>query len=418
MPRITKRLVDATPPAPNNRDVRIWDDELKGFVLRVRPSGAKSYQVFYRKGRLQRWSTIGKHGTPWTPETARQRAAEMLREVALGEDPHVEKLRRRSDMTVTELIRAYTEHGPTDKPNKRTSSWQADRSNLERHVIPLLGRRLLSELASADIARFQREVATGKSATNEKTRPRGRAIVRGGVGTARRTVETIAAMFNWACKRGLMQSNPARQVEKFKTEPKERFLSELEMTRLFLALDELSSERRINPLHASAIRLLALTGCRKGEIIGLRWGEIDWDRKMIVLPMLRAKNGAKRIPISGAAIEELQRLPHVDEHVFPAGKPGESPHIVGIQRSWHHVRNHARLEGVRLHDLRHTFASMAVDAGESLYVVQKALGHRRASTTERYAHLRDDPVRAMVERLADRIVKPARAGDEQRHSNH
>lgn len=414
MPRITKRLVDATKPEPNGNDIRIWDDELKGFVLRIRPSGVKSYQVFYRRGRLQRWSTIGKHGSPWTPEAARVRAAELLREAALGEDPHAEKLRRRADMTVAQLADAYLEHGPMDKPNKRPSSWKADRSNLERHAKPLLGKRPLSELTSKDIAGFQRDIAAGKSAANVKTKSRGRAIVRGGAGTARRTLETVAAMFNWACKRGLMQSNPARQVEKFKTEPKERFLSEPEMMCLFLAIDELAKERRINRLHASAIRLLALTGCRKGEIVGLRWSEIDWDRRMIALPMLRAKNGAKRIPISGAAIEELKRLPRGDEHVFPAGKAGESPHIVGIQRSWDNVRKRARLDGVRLHDLRHTFASMAVDAGESLYVVQKALGHKRASTTERYAHLRDDPVRAMVERLADRMMKMAPSDEEER----
>ncbi len=127
---------------------------------------------------------------------------------------------------------------------------------------------------------------------------------------------------------------------------------------------------------------------------------------MISLPMLRSKNGAKRIPISSAAIEELRKLARTDDQVFPSGKPGESSHIVGVQRSWEKVRTRAKLPGVRLHDLRHTFASMAVDAGESLYVVQKALGHKRASTTERYAHLRDDPVRAMVERLGNRISGP------------
>lgn len=404
MPRITKRLVDATRPDANGGDIRIWDDELKGFVLRVRPSGAKSYQAFYRNGRSQRWSTIGKHGSPWTPETARVRAAELLRDAALGQDPHAQKLRRRADMTVAELIDAYLEHGPTDKPNKRASTWATDRSNLDRHAKPLLGKRQLSDLAAKDVAEFQRDVAAGKSFADIKTGMRGRAIVRGGTGTARRSVETLAAMFNWASKRNLMRNNPARQVEKFKSEAQERFLDEAEMTRLFTALAELVKERRLNPLHASVIRLLALTGCRKGEIVGLRWNEIDWDRRMIALPMLRSKNGAKRIPISNAAIDELKKLPRLDEQVFPAGKAGESPHIVGIQRSWDKVRARARLADVRLHDLRHTFASMAVDAGESLYVLQKALGHKRASTTERYAHLRDEPVHAMVDRLAARIT--------------
>lgn len=409
MPRITKRLVDSIRPDPNGGEIRIWDDELKGFALRVRASGLKTYQVFYRNGRNQRWSTIGKHGSPWTPEKARERAAEMLRDVTLGEDPHVQKLRRRKDMTVAQLIDAYLEQGPIDKPNKRASTWKIDRSNLERHVKPLLGKMQLCHLTPKDVAAFQRDVAVGKSFVDMKTVKRGRVIVRGGTGTARRSVETLATMLNWARKRGLMRENPASQVEKYKSEPKERFLTEAEMMRLFEALEAMVKERRLNPLHASAIRLLALTGCRKGEIVGLRWSEIDWERSMISLPMLRSKNGAKRIPINSAAIEELRRLARTDDQVFPSGKPGESPHIVGVQRSWEKVRTRANLPGLRLHDLRHTFASMAVDAGESLYVVQKALGHKRASTTERYAHLRDDPVRAMVERLGNRISAPKNA---------
>ena len=404
MPRLTKRLVDSAQPDVAGRDVRIWDDDLKGFVLRIRPGGSKSYQVFYRHGGAQRWSTIGKHGSPWTPETARVRAAQLLREAVAGVDPHVEKLRRRADMRVSDLIDAYLLEGPTDKPNKRASTWKTDRSNLERHARPLLGKKQLHDLAPKDIAAFQRDVAAGRSFVDVKTKLRGRAIVRGGPGTARRSVETLSAMLNWARKRKLLDANPAQDVEKLKTDPKERFLSAAEMEDLFMAMETLQAERRLNPLHASAIRLLALTGCRKAEIVGLRWQEIDWKRSSIVLPRLRSKTGAKRIPISSAALDELRGLDRVDDHVFPAGKPGESPHIVGIQGSWEKVRERAKLPGVRLHDLRHTFASMAVDAGESLYVVQKALGHSRASTTERYAHLRDDPVRAMVERLGVRIA--------------
>lgn len=414
MPRITKRLVDATLPNANGGDVRVWDSEIKGFVLRVRRGGGKSYQVFYRHGGEQRWGTIGKHGSPWTPETARVKAAEILRDVALGQDPHVQKIRRRADMTVGDLIKHYLEEGPVDKPNKRASSWDSDRSNLERHAKPLLGRKRLCNVTMSDVASFQRDVANGKSYADVKTKKRGRAIVRGGPGTARRSVETIAAMFNWARKRGLMDANPARDVEKFRTQPKERFLTQEEMTTLFETLQTMDHDGAVNTLHISAIRLLALTGCRKSEIIGLRWSEIDWKRQMIALPHLRSKTGAKRIPISSAAIAELNKLPRVEDHVFPAGKDGESPHVVGLQRSWEKVRARAKLPDVRLHDLRHTFASMAVDAGESLYVVQKALGHKRATTTERYAHLRDDPVRAMVERLGDRIdpAKPAAVNDQ------
>lgn len=414
MPRITKRLVDATLPRTNGSDVRVWDSEIKGFALRVRPSGGKTYQVFYRHNGEQRWSTIGRHGSPWTPETARTKAAEILRDVALGQDPHAQKIRRRADMTVAELVDHYLKEGPVDKPNKRASSWETDRSNLQRHAKPLLGRKRVNNVTMSDVASFQRDVAEGKSYADVRTKKRGRAIVRGGPGTARRSVDTIAAMFNWARKRGLMETNPARDVEKFKTEAKERFLTQEEMTTLFDTLQSMDRDGAVNTLHVSAIRLLALTGCRKSEIIGLRWHEIDWNRRMIALPHLRSKTGAKRVPISSAAIAELNKIPRIEDHVFPAGKSGKSPHIVGLQRSWEKVRARAKLSGVRLHDLRHTFASMAVDAGESLYVVQKALGHKRASTTERYAHLRDDPVRAMVERLGDRIApgKPAAVNDQ------
>lgn len=404
--RLTKRIIDSA--TSNGSEIWIWDTEVRGLFLRVYKSGRKSFALKYRVGARQRIHTIGAVGAPWTIELARKAARETLVGLVKGNDPQEMRAADRAALTVGDLIDAYLAEGPIDKPNKRASTWAADRSNLERHVRPLLGKRRADTLRAKDCAEVQRAIACGKTKTDIKTRKRGRAIVSGGPGTAIRTMITLAAMFSWAKKRGLIEDNPAKSVLRLKAEPKERFLSSKEFQRLFASLDQAEEQGVIHARHACIIRLLAYTGCRRSEILGLKWSEIDFERQAIVLPGPRSKSGAKRIPLSMHAVTLLDAQKRLGDHVFPSLRAGVSGHTVGIQKSWDKIRRMAELDGVRLHDLRHSFASIAVGAGESLYIVQRALGHKKASTTERYAHLRDDPVRAMVDRIGDFLDRSSR----------
>ncbi len=404
MPKLTKRIVDAALPGPDERF--IWDDQVKGFGLRVKPSGAKSYVLKYRVGTRTRRYTIGKHGSPWTSEQARLKAIELLRGLATGIDPMEAKAEARAALTVKELAELYVTEGRIDRPNKKLRSWEADQSIVNRHILPLLGQRLAKSLTQTDVAQFQADVAAGKTAADIRTRPRGRAIVTGGRSAAARSTGTLAAILEWAAGRGLLSGNPAKGVKLLKRESKERFLSDREVAALADALATLEDERAINPAMAAAIRLLMLTGARKGEILGLRWEWIDFDRGCIRLP--DSKTGAKVVPLAAAALDILSALPRPSPYVLPAAKGGG--HVVGLQKAWDRLRERAGLPGLRLHDLRHSFASFAVADGASLYLVGKVLGHRQARTTELYAHLSDDPLRAVAERTAARIAAAMTGG--------
>ncbi|MFG1295579.1 tyrosine-type recombinase/integrase [Xanthobacter variabilis] len=424
MPKLTKRIVDATPAAPD-RKVMVWDGELKGFGLRVTPAGAKSYVVAYRtpQGRSREF-TIGKHGSPWTCDEARNRAREVLHDIARGIDPLETKASARAEMTVAELVELYLAEGPAEKPNKKASSWATDRSNLTRHAVPLMGRRLLKSVSASDVAKVQADVAAGKTSADVKTGFRGRARVRGGRGIASRVVASLGGAFTFALSRGLVDRSPVAGVRLLKGEKKERFLSEAEVAALADSLRVLEETRQLHERFAAAIRLLLLTGCRKGEVVGLQWSWIDMQRGVIRLP--DSKTGAKVVPLAPAAAEVLAGLGRVkgNPFVLPAIRGDQAQPLVGLQKAWEKVRAHAtemarerarkagtsedeapNLSDVRIHDLRHSFASFAVMDGASLFLVGKVLGHKQARTTEVYAHLRDDPLQAVAARTAARIAE-------------
>jgi integrase len=206
-------------------------------------------------------------------------------------------------------------------------------------------------------------------------------------------------MLQFAVNRKLIPTNPAKGVPLLKAPPKERFLSDAEVAALADAIATMEGEAKLSRVAASAIRLLLLTGCRKGEILGLRWDWVDVERGCLRLP--DSKTGAKVVPLASAALEMLSHLPRRTEFVLPAGK-GKG-HYTGLQKDWERVRERAGLAGVRVHDLRHSFASFAVADGNTLFMIGKVLGHRQARTTEGYAHLATDPLRAVAERTAARI---------------
>lgn len=401
MPKITKRMVDAVAPDPGGAEQFVWDAEVKGFGLRVKPSGTKSYVLKYRIGSRTRRLTIGKHGSPWTPGEARRRALDLLRNVKDGRDPATEKVAVQKDVTIAALAAFYLDQGPSEKPNKKPSSWVTDRSNIERHIKPLLGQRMVNSVTLTDVAKFQTDVAAGKSKADIRTKSRGRALVRGGKGTAARSLAVLGAMLQFATRHGLILSNPAKGVPLLKGERKERFLSEAELAKLADTLSVMEAEAAMSPTAAAAIRLLLLTGCRKSEILTLRWEQVDSERRCLRLP--DSKTGAKVVPLARAALSFLNELFRLSESIFvlPASKGG---HYTGLQKDWERIRARAGLGGVRLHDLRHSFASFAVADGHSLFMIGKVLGHRQARTTEGYAHLAADPVLAVADRTAARIL--------------
>lgn len=396
--RITKRIADGA--VPQARDYVLWDNELPGFGLRVYTSGRKSYVIQYRQNGQSYRLTLGLHG-PLTADEARKQAKIHLGRVADGENPSQDRADALRDPTVNELCDLYLKEGPILKPHKKASTWKTDRSGIERHIRPLLGRRKLASLTKMDIQRFQADVSVGKTATVEKMGFRGKAIVRGGYGVAGRVTAILAAMLSFAVERGFRDDNPASRVQLNKTKKRERFLSGDELVRLGRALTTEGAKDE-SKLSVAAILLLLFTGCRKSEILTLRWRFVDWEQSLLRLP--DSKTGAKIVPLGKPALSLLRSLPHIENDPFVFPSPRQGAHLVGLQKVWQRVRKAAGLPDVRLHDLRHSFASMAVAGGTSLYMVGKLLGHKDSRTTEIYAHIGADPLKIVANDTANRLA--------------
>ena len=412
--KITKRTVDAA-RAPTAGETRIWDTEVRGFFLRIYPSGRKVYALKCRVGGRQHIHTLGVHGSPWTPDEARAAAAEALRRAKNGEDPSAAKKAAREALTVGGLIDRYLADGPAAKLAKRASTWKIDAANLNRHIRPLLGNKVANAVTKADATRALRDIASGKTAIDEKMRRRGRARVTGGEATARRTAAVAGSMFAWGTEHSLVATNPFGGIKLNRASVRERFLSKDEAGRFLDAIADLRDKSLLSETFADALRLLLLTGARKTEILGLRWSEVDQLRNVLILPPERTKAGGKtgerRISVSAPALEILSRRRERSNaetpatgslFVFPAAR-GEG-HAIGLRRAFTKVRAKANLEGLRIHDLRHSFASFAVADGASLFLIGKLLGHANARTTERYAHLSNDPLQDAANQVGRRIM--------------
>ncbi len=434
MAKLTKKAIDGAATDPGGKDRFLWDTDVKGFGLKVTAAGSKVYVLQYRTplaGRTRRY-TIGKHGSPWTCEEARIRAVELLRGLMAGVDPMSAKAEGRAVFTVADLVDLYLTEGPTEKPNKKASSWATDASNLRRHAVPLLGSKSLKEIKPQDVARFQADVAAGRTAADVKTGKFGRAIVRGGRGTATRATAVLGAMLAFATQRGLIAANPAKGVDLAKGRKMERFLVEREVLALAEALATMEEEASLSATMANAIKLLMLTGCRRHEIRSLEWAWVDVERGCLRLP--DSKTGAKVVPLATAALALLASLGRDSLFVLPSSR--SDGHVVGLQKAWDRVRTrateiaraHAVDEGLpaasapdlsrlRLHDLRHSYASFAVMDGAALFLVGKVLGHKQTRTTEIYAHAHDDPLKAVANRTGDKIADMLRVGAARRRSN-
>jgi integrase len=414
---LTKRMLDAAKPAA--KDYQIWDTKVRGLGVRVYPSGTRGFILQYRNaaGRTRKIA-LGRYGI-LTVDQAREKATKLLGAIIDGHDPSQDKRENRQAKTVGELADLYLREGSVEKPNKKLSSWETDRSNIERHIRPLLGTRLARGLTKFDAARFQSDVAAGKTAKDEKTGPRGRAIVKGGKGIASRVLSVLSAMMTFGEGRGIVLSNPTKGVKPFQGRKTERFLTDTEVGILGEALIEMERDGSLPRVASAAIKLLLLTGARRGEILALQWEEVDLDRACLRLK--DSKTGAKVIRLAAAALSLLAALPRSSRWVLPAAKG--SGHYIGLPKHWDTVKARANaiavrraererrsLEGVlqfddvRLNDLRHSFASFAVQSGGSLFLVGKVLGHKQSRTTERYAHASNEPLLATAELVAQRIA--------------
>lgn len=395
--RITKRSVDGL--KETGREYVQWDGELKGFGVRVRASGAKSFVAVYRTGGRNtplRRVTIGTVGK-FEPDRARDEAKQIIRQAELGHDRAADKAKARAEWTFDRVCDLYLDEGcETKKP----STVATDKGRIERHIKPLLGKKRVGEINRTDIEKFMRDVAAGRTAANEKTGAHGRAIVEGGKGTATRTVGLLGGIMTFAVERRFRSDNPVRGVKRYPDKKGETFLSASELGRIGTALAEAEVDGA-NPTAAAIIRLLAFTGARKGEISGLRWSEVDIERGYLRLG--DSKTGAKVIPIGAPACEVLAGITpiHGSPYVFPASSGGG--HFQGTEKVWRAVREAAGFPNLRLHDLRHSFASVGLARGDALPVIGAILGHADVKTTSRYAHLADDPVRKAADNISRSI---------------
>ena len=399
--KITKRAVDALAPK-KGAEVVLWDQEVRGFGIRARVGGAKTYILHYRartgRGAALRKLTIGKHGSPWTPNMARTEAKRLLGLIASGEDPAERRATERKALTLAELCDLYLAEGAT---HKKPSTLKADLGRIVHHIKPLLGRVRVDKVARADIERLLIDVKAGKTAAPTEGERKPGSIATGGSGVAAQCVALMSTLLAFAVARGLRSDNPARGVKKPLARKMERFLSEDEIARLAVALDA-DSDRTGNPYPAAAIKLLLLTGGRRGEILGLQWQHVDFERQCLRLP--DSKTGAKVVYLNAPALEVLAGLSRTESNPYVIPGKYEVAPIGGIDKVWFRVRAAAGLQGVRLHDLRHSFASMGVAGGLSLPIIGALLGHKHPTTTGRYAHLSADPLRAANDLVGLRIA--------------
>ncbi|HEY7297222.1 MAG TPA: site-specific integrase [Xanthobacteraceae bacterium] len=388
----------------------IWDPSLPGFGARRQISPAVSYILFYRtKEGRQRWFTIGKHGAPWTPETARDEAKRLLGEVAHKRDPAAEKRAARNAQTVAELCDAYLADADAGRlvtrrrTQKKASTLAIDKGRISRHIKPLLGQLKVAAVTREDVEGFMHDVAQGKTASNTKTKPRGLARVRGGKGAANRAVGLLGAIFTYAVRRRMRPDNPVHGVVRPADGRRDRRLTDAEYRALGSALRN-AEAASIWPPAIAVARFLAVSGWRSGEALALRWDEIDLARRTAILN--DTKTGRSLRPLSHAGCDVMRSLSRSGDLVFPATRGTGDTVMSGFKKLWKRI---AKLGGlppeVTPHVLRHSFASLAADLGYSEPVIAALVGHQGRSTTSRYLHSADAVLLAAADAVADRTAE-------------
>jgi integrase len=379
MPKLTKRFVDQIEPGA--RDMTYWDDELRGFGLRVWPTGRKVYIAMTRvKGRLRK-VTIGPHG-PTTAEKARVKAHQIISEAKAGNDPVKELDQTRKAPTMKELGERFLKEHVAVRCKPSTQGEY--KRSVELFINPKLGTRKVSDIERKDIAEFHHNLRHIPYQAN-------------------RTLGVLSKMFNLAEVWGLRpdHSNPCLHVKKYPEQKRERFLTPQEYAALGKALQEIEAEGSETKSAINAVRLLMLTGCRLGEIMTLKWDYVDLRAREFRLP--DSKTGAKVIHFGKAVADVLKKIERIEDNPWVITGKKEGARLTDLQHPWRRIRARAGLPDLRIHDLRHSYASGALALGEGLPMIGKLLGHTQVQTTARYAHLANDPVKAAAGKVSDFI---------------
>ena len=367
-----------------------------------------SYVLKYRtnEGR-QRWLTIGKHGSPWTPDTARQKAIQVLGAVVSGQDPAANKTALRRAVTVSEICDLYLADAEAGRlltrgqVSKKRSTILTDRGRIVRHIKPLLGAMKVASVLRNDIEEFMHSVAAGKTACKAKTeKKRGLAHVKGGKGTASRTVGLLGAIFTYAVKKGIRPTNPVHGVMRFADGKRTRRLTEEEYGLLGVAL-RTAEQTKIWSASVSAVWFLVLTGWRSGEALNLRWTDVDFERRTAVLS--DTKTGRSMRPLSKVVCESLQQLPRISELVFPSSRGGGA--MTGFPRILQRIGDLGRVpRDITAHVFRHSYSSLASDLGYSEPTIASMIGHAGQTVTSRYIHTADVVLLAAADVIAEKTV--------------
>ena len=370
---LTPKFVSNPPRPTTKQKVDYFDTQLSGFLLEVRSSGKATYYLRYRdKGGQLKQVKIG------TPETvglddARSKAKALKGQTVIGFDPKAEQERLKAVPTFRDFV--YDSYFPYAKTYKK--SWEQDLMMIEKRMLKLWGRRKLNDITTHDLIEFQN------------------GLVKGGMKPAsvNRYMALAKYLFNLAERWEILDKAPTKNVRKLEDNgARERYLDQDEVYRLLEALNNCKSQ-----VVPDIIEFLLLTGARKSEAAEMAWQEVDLERGIWELPAQRNKAGKPKIvPLSDAALQVLQRRAgNESNYVFPNPDTGEP--LKHFHNTWDRIRKQAGIPDVRIHDLRHSFASFLVNSGRSLYEVQKLLGHSQLSTTQRYAHLTQDTLKEATE---------------------
>lgn len=374
--RITLATIAAMTPGQT-----VWDGDVKGFGARYR-RGAISYVYKKRAQGQQVWITIGKHGSPWTPETARKRAVALAADAATGINHSELKRAQKAKLTFADAADKFIVlHGKKLKPRSVEEYARIIRLFLK----PEFGRLKVDAITRAHVARAH---------TSWARVPR----------SANHAVAVMSKIMSWCETHGYVPEhfNPCRKIEKFKENSRERYLRNSEITKLLSVLDDLDAQGTETVYVTAALRLLLLTGARLSEITTLKWDHVDFDTATLWLP--DSKTGKKAIRLNAQAVRVLEDLPRVKDNPYVIVGEVDGQHLINLQKPWRRIRKMAGIEDVRIHDLRHSFASIAINSGASLAMVGKLLGHSQPQTTARYAHLADDPLRQLNDQIGNAIT--------------
>jgi integrase len=388
--KITKRLVDEI--EAGDKPVFVFDTEVAGFVLKVTPAGHRTYQIRYRMGGRAtplKTYTLGKHGA-LTPDQARRLAQAVLGDVRRGIDPAEEKAKKaaedRGAASVATLSKEFLSvYGETKLKPRSLVEYQR---YFKQRINPIIGSLKVRDVKHKDVERLHHGLRSTPA-------------------TGNRTVSALSKFFSWAIRGGYRpdRQNPCKGLEKFKEAPRKRYLSPAEIAAVGDAIRRLEGSKDLEPQVAAYFRILLLTGMRRDELRTMEWARVDFNRAVFLLEDEHSKVGARELPIPAPVLQILARITRVESNSFVFPGQREKRPIVNVAKPWARILKAAGIEPARVHDLRHTAASVGVASGASLPLIGGVLGHSSAKTTQRYAHLSADPVRQTAETIATQVAE-------------